>query len=316
MSKPELIDDPSKREEAIAAAARALSGEIDEHPPYAMLEQVVDRTADSVTREIVESHVGVCPQCQAELRDLLELAGHSPTRVTSRWLAVAAVIVIALMAGWYWISRDVAPPPAGAPEARTTPSPAPDEWTQLAGAALAAGKMDPPAILRDLRPAADVLRDPGATSSRSAMTPAGVVIESVTPTLQWTASGGRYIVSVFDGRRRVARSDVLSTNEWRVSPPLPRGRTYTWQVEVRRGESVDIMPAPPAPPAMFHVLDERNAAILADVRRRHPNDPLILGVLHARMGMQAEAVDKLRAYATQHPRERNAAALADNVARW
>src|SRR6185436_9118703 len=103
--KPELINDPSKREEAIAAAARALSGELDEHPSYAMLEQVVDRTADGVIDEIVESHVEVCPQCQAELRDLRELAGHpialaaSPAaRATSRRLAAAAAIVIALMA--------------------------------------------------------------------------------------------------------------------------------------------------------------------------------------------------------------------------
>jgi len=70
MGKPEPIDDPKKRAEAIASAARALRGEIDEHPPYAMLEQVVDGTADSVTREIVESHVIVCAQCAGELRDL------------------------------------------------------------------------------------------------------------------------------------------------------------------------------------------------------------------------------------------------------
>src|SRR2546423_11467318 len=109
MSKPELIDDPSKRDEAIAAAARALAGELDEHPSYTMLEQVVDRTADSVTLEIVESHVAVCPQCQVELRDLLDLAGHPPARSASRWLAAAAAIVIAVIAGGYWISRQVAP---------------------------------------------------------------------------------------------------------------------------------------------------------------------------------------------------------------
>ena len=328
MSKPELIDDPSKREERIAAAARALAGELDEHPSYEMLEQVVDRTADDVTREIVESHLEVCPQCQAELRDLLELAGHQPARANTRWLAAAAAIVIALMAGGYWISRggrDVAPPPhatgdtvgrasppEGAPEARTTR----DEWSLLAADALAAGKLEPPPILGELRLSGDVLRDPAAAASRPAMTPVGMVIESVTPTMRWTAAGGRSVVSVFDGRRRIARSDVLSTNEWRVSPPLPRGRTYAWQVEVRRGESVDIVPAPPAPPALFYVLDENSAAMLADVRRRHPDNPLIMGVLHARMGMQAEAVDELRAYAAQHPQQRNAAALADSVARW
>jgi len=320
MSKPELIDDPSMREEAIAAAARALSGEIDEHPSYAMLEQVVERTADSVTHEIVESHVEVCAQCQAELRDLRALAGPPPARAAWRRLAVAAAFVIALIAGGYWISRPrrAAPPAPRPPREIVAPAPLlpPDEWSLRADAALAAGRMEPPPILRDLRPTADVLRDPAATSSRSAVTPAGVVIESVTPMLRWTAEGGSSVVSIFDGRRRVARSDVLSANEWRVSTPLTRGRTYTWQVEVRRPESVDIVPAPPAPPALFHVLDENSAATLADVRRRHRNDPLIIGVLHARLGMQAEAVDELRAYAAQHPHARNAGALADSVARW
>ncbi len=325
MAKPELIDDPAAREKAIAASARALAGELDEHPSYAMLEQVVDRTADSVTREIVESHVEVCPQCHAELRDLSELAGSPPARTASQWLGAAAAILIALIAGGYWIARvgraSARLPREGRAEARPTLTAAPvtpavDEWTQLAATALAAGRMDPPPILRELRPTADVLRDPAAESSRAAMTPAGVVIESVTPTLRWTAAGGRFVVSIFDGRRRVARSDVLDTNEWRVSPPLARGRTYAWQVEVRRPESVDIMPAPPAPPALFHILDERSAAILAEARRRHRNDPLIIGVVHARMGMQTEAVDELRAWAAQHPHERNAAALAGSVARW
>ncbi|HUR79843.1 MAG TPA: hypothetical protein VM733_03700, partial [Thermoanaerobaculia bacterium] len=257
-----------------------------------------------------------CPQCHAELRDLSELAGSPPARAASRWLVAAAALLIALMAGAYWVSRSrrvVTPPP---PPAAVAVTPAPDQWTQLAAAVLSAGRMDPPPILRELRPAPDVLRDPAATSAQPAMTPAGVVIESVTPTLHWTVAGGRSVVSVFDGRRRVARSEVLDTHEWRVSPPLARGRTYAWQIEVRRPESVDIVPAPPAPPALFHVLDEGSAAILAEARRRHRNDPLIIGVLHARMGMQTEAAGELRAWAAQHPREPNAAALAGSVARW
>ena len=312
MAKPELIDDPSKRAEAIAAAARALAGELDEHPSYAMLEQVVDRTADGVTREIVESHVEVCPQCEAELRDLRDLAGRSAA--PSRWLAAAAAIVIALIAGGYWISRQVAPS-SRRPEGRRLAA-HPGAGTAPIRPAGTPARLEPPPILRDLRPSGDVLRDPAAASSRPVMTPAGVVIESVTPTLTWTAPGPRYVVSVFDGSRRVARSGVLSANEWRVSPPLARGRTYGWQVEVRRPGSVDIVPSPPAPPALFHVLDESSAAMLADARRRHPDDHLLIGVLYARMGMQLSAVDELRAYAAQHPRERNAAALADSVARW
>jgi len=319
MSKPEIIDDPSKRDEAIAALARALAGELDEHPSYAMLEQVVDRTADDVTDEIVRSHLEVCPQCAEELRDLMELAGHAHTRAaTAGWLAIAAAIIIAVLAGGWWMTRAgrAAAPHSIGKAVTTTLAPTPDEFSLLVESALRTGRIEKPGILRELRLPADVLRDPGATSSSSAMTPSGVVIESVTPMLLWKAAGERYVVSIFDGRRRVAHSGVLSANQWTVSPPLARGRTYGWQVEVRRSGSVDIMPAPPAAPALFHVLDEGSASLLAGARRRHRDDHLILGVLYARMGMQDAAVDELRTYAAQHPQARNVAALADSVARW
>jgi len=320
MAKPDLIDDAKRRDAAVAAAARALAGERDEHPPYAMLEQVVDRTADGVTREIVESHAAVCAQCEAELRDLREFVGDRRAPLRSDWLAAAAALLLAVLGGGYWIvrsARTAAPAPRPA-RIVVTPAPAParDDWSALAAAALAAGKLEPPPILRGLRPAGDVLRDPAAAAAQPGMSPAGVVIESVTPALTWPAAGSRYVVSVFDGRRRVARSGVLRENEWRVSPPLARGLTYGWQVEVRRSSATDVLPAPPAPPVLFHVLDETGAAVLADARRRHRDDHLLIGVLYARMGMQHSAVDELRIYAAQHPHERSAAALADNVARW
>jgi len=317
MAKPDLIDDPERRDAAAAAAARALAGELDEHPSYAMLEQVVDGTADGVTREIVESHAAVCAPCDAELRDLREFAGDRRARPRSHWLAAAAVLV-AVLGGGYWIVRPArtAAPARSVVTRSLAPAPAPDEWSALAAAALAAGKLDPPPILRGLRPSGDVLRDPAAAAPWPDLSPAGVVIESVTPTLTWPAAGPRYVVSVFDGRRRVARSGVLRQNEWRVSPPLARGRTYAWQVEIRRPSAIDVLPAPPAPPPFFHVLDATGTAALADARRRHRDDHLLIGVLYARMGMQHSAVDELRIYAAQHPQERNAAALADSVARW
>src|SRR5204862_2637856 len=136
-------------------------------------------------------------------------------RLPSRWLAAAAAVLVAILAGGYWISRAGRTGSPMSPHRQThtaaapAPAPPPDEWGALAAAALAAGKLEPPPILRDLRLAGDVLRDPvAATAARPAMTPAGVVIEEVTPTLTWAAGPARYVVSVFDGRHRVARSGV------------------------------------------------------------------------------------------------------------
>jgi hypothetical protein len=95
---------------------------------------------------------------------------------------------------------------------------------------------------------------------------------------------------------------------------LSRGKTYAWQVEVHRGASVELLPAPPEPQALFRVLDERSSAELAEARRRFPDDHLLLGVLEARFGLQQEARDDLHTHAVQHPDDHKAATLAESVA--
>lgn len=306
------------------AIRRALGGEIGEHPTYEMLEQVVDDTADDVTREIVESHAAVCPACGADLRDLIAFAGRSPSsRAWVRWLAAAAAIAAVILAGAYLLTRPDPASPAVVtatrePEKRpvTASGYGRADWDAVVRDAIARGTIDAPPIVRDLRREREILRDPRGAAEEVVMNPAGAVIESATPTLTWSARQGRQVVSVFDGFERVAQSGVLQSGPWRVTQTLARGKTYTWQVEVRRGASIETLPAPPAPPALFHVLDERDAAMLAEARRRFPNDHLLLGVLHARLGMQQAALEELRIHAAQHPEARHAAELVDDVARW
>lgn len=302
------------------AIRQALGGELGEHPSYEMLEQVVDGTADDVTREIVESHAEVCSACSADLRDLAELAGQpASSRAWVRWLAAAAAIVAVVLAGAYLLARRE---PASPKVVTTTPKPAVRtvdaspygraDWDAAVRDAMERGTIDAPPIVQELRRPREILRGPRG-SEDVVMSPAGVVVESETPTLTWSTKPGRQVVSVFEGFERVAQSGVLRSGPWRVTGTLARGKTYTWQVEIRRGASVETLPAPPAPPALFHVLGERDAAMLADARRRFPNDHLLLGVLHARLGMQQAAVGELRIHAAQHP---EAATLVDHVARW
>ena len=315
-----MSEDTSRRESIL----HALAGELDEHPAYEVLEQFVDGTIDDVTREIVASHREVCATCDAEVRDLMAFAGRSSSK-SLRWLSVAAAVVALSLAGVYLMRS----PPlqqtqqqTQKPVVRKSAPPVPvieygrDDWNAAVRDALAHGTIAPPAILATLRPTPDVLRTPASKSAAAVMTPAGVVIDTTTPLLQWRAESGQFVVSVYDGFERVARSGVLRLREWRVEPALPRGRTYTWQVEIRRGDSVKLLPSPPAPVSLFHVLDQNSSALLADARRRFPDDPLLLGVLHARFGMKETAIEELRKYAARHSDVRNAAALADNVSSW
>jgi len=316
-----MSENTSRRESIL----HALAGELDEHPSYEVLEQFVDGTIDDVTREIVASHREVCATCDAEVRDLMAFAGRSSS-TSLRWLSVAAAVIVLSLASAYLMRS---PPlqrtqqPTQKPVARksaTQPVPAigygRDDWNAAVRDALAHGTIAPPAILASLRPTPDVLRTLSSRSAAAVMNPAGVVIDTPTPLLTWRAESGPFVVSVYDGFERVARSGVLQTRGWRVEPALPRGRTYTWQVAIRRGDSIELLPSPPAPVSLFHVLDQDSSAALADARRRFPDDPLLLGVLHARFGMQQTAIEELRKYAARHSDVRNAAALADSVSSW
>lgn len=316
-----MSENTSRRESLL----NALAGELDEHPAYEVLEQFVDGTIDDVTREIVASHREVCPTCDAEVRDLMAFAGRSSS-TSFRWLSVAAAVIALSLASAYLLRS----PPLQQTQQQTqkpvvrksATRPVPvigygrEDWNVAVRDALANGKIAPPAILATLRPRPDVLRTPSSPSADAIMSPAGVVIDTPTPLLEWRAESGQFVVSVYDGFERVARSGVLRLREWRVEPALPRGRTYTWQVEIRRGDSVELLPSPPAPMSLFHVLDQNSSALLADARRRFPDDALLLGVLHARFGMQETAIEELRKYAARHSDVRNAAALADNVSSW
>lgn len=293
---------------------QALGGELDEHPTYEMIEQIVDGTADDVTREIVESHAEVCPTCDAELRDLREFAHAPPPKAFPlRWLAVAALLIVAIGIAIV-IATQRGPVIDNTPikRAPVTSGYGWADWDHAVRDATSRLTIERPGILHELRPPGQVLRGTDQTS-RTAMSPAGMVIETTTPIFTWTAKPGQYVVSVYDGVERVMQSGVIRTPEWRITNPLRRGRTYTWQVEVRRRGGVEIIPAPPAAPALFHVLDEQDAATLAEARRQFPGDHLLQGVLYARMGLQQQAVEELRQYAVLHPEAR---ALAESVARW
>jgi len=98
-------------------------------------------------------------------------------------------------------------------------------------------------------------------------------------------------------------------NEWTCDVELPRGRAYTWQVEVRRGDATSMLPMPPAPPARFEVLSARTKEALDAVRRDWPDDHLLLGVLCARAGLREAALEELGAVP-------EGGALRRSVANW
>jgi anti-sigma factor RsiW len=292
-----------------------------DHPEVeTVLTSFVDGTLDRAEAAAVKQHLEGCATCRADVADLREVADQLRGTSSSKWLwLAAAAAVIAIIAGLAGNRAPVAPAGRSLPARVTTPARTTTEsplryerpeWNAVVADALRAGKLERPTVLAGLQLAADPERAAGRTET-GALQPAGVVIETTRPTFQWTGrKSERYVVSVFDGPKVVFESPVLSEPKWHPERSLPRGRVYQWQVELQDG-SGRVIPAPPAPPAVFRVLDEASMAELEDARRAHPDDRLLLGALYASNGLREEAERELSALATPQGR-----ALLRSVQAW
>jgi hypothetical protein len=136
------------------------------------------------------------------------------------------------------------------------------------------------------------------------VSPVGTAVMDDRPRLQWRplASASSYTVEVFDdGLRAVASSPPLSGTEWVADQPLPRDRTYAWQVTALRGSESVVAPRAPAPTARFRVVDADKAAGIGRVQASHPESHLLLGLLYLQAGVRPEAERQLAAVPRSDP---------------
>jgi hypothetical protein len=210
--------------------------------------------------------------------------------------AAAIVVLLVVRAPRRTTPVEVLPPVSQntTTTAERQPAYARADWKSAVDDALRRGTIRMPAELADLQLEADPERAlPQQTSIRLA--PAGVIVESTRPSFRWTGSAGMtYVVTIFDGRNVAAESPLLREAQWQPGRELRRGRVYQWQVEVRGDGVKTILPEPPAPPALFRVLDAASHEELESARAAHSGDSLLLGVLYARRGLRAEALQELR----------------------
>lgn len=319
------------------AAQRAWDAVRGEHVSYEQLEQYVQRRLPADEHAAVAAHAERCPQCRGELADLEEYAA-TGARDWNWWAvaAAAAVAVIALAAFWM---RDV--PRSGPPQAtpgraavRTAPhvSTATDSTAiesldplqtlspslQRVVQALESGIVPSASLLSSLQPPAGQLRsgeDEGEAGIRL-LDPAGNVVETDRPTFRWDRAGRGEEVSVQIYDRSyavVAESPRLRDSSWRVPAALPRGATYRWQLRIHSADGrSETVPAPPAPPALFHVLGSEAFEQLRTARR--DGSSLEVGLISVREGLLAEGAQALSRYAADHPRSAEAARLAERAA--
>jgi hypothetical protein len=210
------------------------------------------------------------------------------------WLiAVAALLAIVFAGSLLQLPsrfRKAPVPQAQTPRATVLPVP-PRPHVDAAAAARRAiieAPLAMPKVLRSLRGGEDVLR--GEEEDRVRLSPVGVVVESQRPRLTWDApDGATSVVVVYAGERELMRSPSLRTTSWMPLIYFERGMTYTWELQIQTRGGLQIVPSPPAPAARFHVLDARTADELEAARAQYAGDPLLLGVLYARAGLEERA---------------------------
>jgi hypothetical protein len=126
--------------------------------------------------------------------------------------------------------------------------------------------------------------------------PSATAITETQPELRWPAmKGAHFVVLITSDGEAVAQSETLTEPRWRA-PKLRRGTTYHWQVSVERGEESLVLPAPPAPPAIFRVLSRREHEELTKAIDDAGSDRLLAGLLYARAGLVEEARRELETY--------------------
>ncbi|HXA20566.1 MAG TPA: hypothetical protein VN380_26540 [Thermoanaerobaculia bacterium] len=298
----------------VTRAAAVLRDDLGEHLSGDEIVAYVDGSSSSVEAARATDHLSYCEACRDDVADLRAFSSRRPRTFTAwRMLAAAVVVLAIVITVTIALRREPAVPPM------TTKAPV-DRQRGARDAIVAAALRDgiaKPAVLAAMVQPGQTMRGVPSDDKPRVIEPAGVVVDETRPRFRWRGTADASVtLSIFSGERTVVQTAALHGNEWKPASDLERGATYRWQIEVTTKGNVMIAPSPSDPPALFTVLSDDSHRALNDARLRYANDDLYLGVLTARDGLHAEAVDHLRRYCAAHPEEAKAAALLRDVEAW
>jgi hypothetical protein len=305
-----------------------------EGPSYDDVAGYVDGTLDAAARSLFEERLADDPLLRQEVQDLEEVRDALHAERRRRVLRVAG-LGLAAAAALALVSLLRPPAPLGPPSAGNVPSPPPTPptvWALRDGSgvvtvgaggafagldgvdpdlrravaeALHSGAVAVPGELAALRGTRGTLMAPSTERPDFGVTsPLGTVVRSDRPTFRWTRhpEARSYVVSVFDeGLNRVTGSPAVRGTEWTATVPLPRGRTYLWQVAALTPGGRQVAPSPPDPEARFRVLSQPESAELGRVLAGANGSALARAVALARAGVVEEAEQALAEVAAANP---------------
>ena len=279
------LNDLPRASDAVATALSAKTPHLSDDE----IQLLVRGALEPPHRARLGSHLLSCETCLRQVNDLR--SWQAPAARPKRWLALAAAMLLAaLLPAAIWqlgLRQKAASSIAGLD--RLDP-------IDQAGvrASLDAGIGRLPEFIDDVTGSRETLMAaaPVPVDSFAPTAPVATGIASDRPRFEWRPLTGAdsYVVTVFDERsNEVMRSASIDQPAWTPDRPLPRGRTYVWQVAARRKDQTVVTPAAPMPPAKFHVVDAHVADVLERAQSQ-PSSHLLLGILNMNAGIVDEAV--------------------------
>jgi anti-sigma factor RsiW len=279
------------------------------------VQRYVDGSLDASARARLDGHMGSCAVCAAQVQDLRAWVPAARPLPRAYFAAAAAVLLAVVGPAISWQMTRRAQGPEGLAGFREL---ARDQQAQVR-AALAAGIADPPPLLASLAGGTEVLMGPSPSPAAfRLMSPVATAVVTDRPRFEWQplAGASSYEVAVADERLQpVAASGDLTLTSWTPAQPLPRDRTYVWQVTARRGGQAVIVPTAPAPAARFRVLDGATVARLESLERDPAHSRLLLGIVFLEAGARDDARRHLLAVPATDPNRAVARRTLERLAR-
>lgn len=307
----------NRREVAAAETSfDAAVGLSDNHVPEDEVHAYVNGTLDAARRRWVDNHLERCTSCAEEIGDLQRFAGADHERRGGRgtwwYIGLAAAAALLLTAAVSGLFRTT-PPPAimvlndgtatisvdARGNVRQVAGLTPGDATRVQQALVSQQLTVPPDVAA-LAGTRGLLRGEASDTRFRVVAPVATAVLSDRPAFRWTAIADHaaYVVRLRDETTGIIISSPPVQNvEWTPDVPLTRGDTYVWQVEASVGGQESTTPTPPAPPAMFVVLNAADAARLTQAPASH----LVRGILYANAGVLDDAEREFSELRTQNP---------------
>jgi len=303
---------------------------MDDSVSYEELANWVDDKLDPLARREVAGKILESAPARRELADLLRFreqmraepaidfsadpSSRGKIVTLARWaLPLAAVVLLSLSARWWFANS------GSNISSRDLQALTPELQASILKT-LRDGKIDIPPAVRELRGRNETLAGTESPNNFKVSHPLATVVRETTPHFQWESFPGATdyqinIVEAASGELILNTRIAGTATNWNANKALEAGKTYAWEIEALRGDTLLAKtPSPPQPEARFRILSESETADLKEIEQSSAS-PLVIALAQVRFGLLDEATDNLEKFVRQNLNSKIALQLLEQLRR-